>query len=103
MTATEEYSQTKADLNNRIKKVTEKSKQEAENLKQLKDIQEKKKEELKLVFQSFKELQTILETSKKYQDDLRMKISKVLEDQSNLESVNEELFKNLSQSQQAHK
>ena len=61
----EKYTSTKADLTARIKKSTEKAKSEAENLKVLKEVQEKKKEELKLVFQSFKELQVILETSKK--------------------------------------
>lgn len=103
VSAVEDYNATKAELNSRIKKVTEKSKIEAENLKHIKEIQEKKKEELKLVFQSYKDLQTILETSKKYQDDLRSKINKVLEDITDIERVNDEIYRNLSQSQQAHK
>jgi len=61
----ETFTLAKQDLNARIKKCTEKSKSEAENLKILKEVQEKKKEELKLVFQSFKDLQVLLETSKK--------------------------------------
>ena len=61
----ETFTLAKQDLNARIKKCTEKSKSEAENLKILKEVQENKKEELKLVFQSFKDLQVLLETSKK--------------------------------------
>lgn len=61
----ETFTLAKQDLNARIKKCTEKSKSEAENLKILKEVQEKKKEELKLVFQAFKDLQVLLETSKK--------------------------------------
>jgi hypothetical protein len=37
------------------------------------------------------------------QDELRMKTSKVLGDISEVEAVNEELYRTLSQAQQAHK
>lgn len=103
LSAVEEYTLNKNDLNGRLKKCTEKSKIEAENLKQIKELQERKKDELKQVFQSFKELQTILETANKYQAELRMKISKELEAISDIDSVNQEIYINIAQAQQAHK
>ena len=103
MTAVEEYNLTKSDLNSRLKKCVEKSKTEAENLKQIKELQDRKKEELKQVFTTFKELQTILETANKYQADLRMKISREYEAISDFDRVNEEIYKNIAEAQQAHK
>ncbi len=103
LSAVEEYNITKNDLNSRLKKCTEKSKIEAENLKLIKELQDKKKEELKQVFQSFKELQTILETANKYQSDLRMKISREYEAISDIDRVNEEIYKSIAEAQHAHK
>jgi len=51
------------------------------------------------VFQSFKELQTILETANKYQADLRMKISREYEAISDIDRVNEEIYKNIAEAQ----
>jgi len=103
LTAVEEYNLTESDLNSRLKKCVEKSKTEAENLKQIKELQDRKKEELKQVFQSFKQLQPILETANKYQADLRMKISREYEAISDIDRVNEEIYKNIAEAQQAHK
>jgi hypothetical protein len=96
------YYQTKGDTINKTKEAGERSHIETENLKKLKEIQDIKREELRKVYESYKELVAILETLKKAIFAMKAEIGAKLQEIAEIESKNQRIYRELSEAQETH-
>lgn len=98
----QDYNRDKAEMINKTKEAGERSVFEADNLKKLKIIQDIKRDELRKVYDHYKQIQDAIESLRKAIDAMKAEIGDKLKEMAEIEAKNQQVYESLSEAQESH-